>query len=69
MKILQRHSKALDDLLAKGIKGLVIDLRDNPGGLLDQCAEIADRILGEGTIVYTIDNNGKKRNGNQILIN
>ncbi|MCX7950529.1 MAG: S41 family peptidase [Clostridiales bacterium] len=56
----EAFKKALDDLLAKGIKGLVIDLRDNPGGLLDQCAEIADRILGEGTIVYTIDNNGKK---------
>ncbi|CDF58305.1 S41 family peptidase [Thermobrachium celere] len=53
-------NKALDNLLSKGIKGLIIDLRDNPGGLLDQCTQIADRILGEGTIVYTIDNQGKR---------
>ncbi|WDC83720.1 S41 family peptidase [Caloramator sp. mosi_1] len=56
----EAFNKALDNLLNKGIKGLVIDLRDNPGGLLDQCAKIADRLLGEGTIVYTIDNKGKK---------
>ncbi|MCX7914639.1 MAG: S41 family peptidase, partial [Thermodesulfovibrionales bacterium] len=53
-------NKAFDNLLSKGIKGLIIDLRDNPGGLLDQCTQIADRILGEGTIVYTIDNQGKR---------
>lgn len=51
---------ALKDLQGKGMKGLIIDLRDNPGGLLDVCAKIADRILGKGTIVYTIDKQGKK---------
>ncbi|MCX7695452.1 MAG: S41 family peptidase [Caloramator sp.] len=56
----EAFNNALDNLLNKGIKGLVIDLRDNPGGLLDQCTKIADRLLGEGTIVYTIDNKGKK---------
>lgn len=40
------------------IKGLVIDVRDNPGGLLNVCKDIADTLIGEGTIVYTKDNKG-----------
>ena len=50
----------LSNLKEKGIKGLVIDLRNNPGGLLDVCVDIADDLIGEGTIVYTKDNSGKK---------
>ncbi|MBA3009136.1 MAG: S41 family peptidase [Proteobacteria bacterium] len=34
-----------------GLKGLIIDLRDNPGGLLDQAIKISDLFLDEGTIV------------------
>ena len=49
----------LSELKSKGIKGLVIDLRDNPGGLLDVCVDIADDLIGEGTIVYTKDNKGE----------
>jgi carboxyl-terminal processing protease len=48
--------KALDDARAslKGeLKGLVLDLRNNPGGLLDQAVRVADRFLAEGTIVTT----------------
>lgn len=52
--------KALEDAKAKGYKGLILDLRDNGGGLLTECVKVADEILGEGTIVYTIDNKGKK---------
>jgi carboxyl-terminal processing protease len=51
---------ALDDLKASGMKGLIIDLRDNPGGLLSTSTKIADMLLGKGTIVYTIDANGKR---------
>lgn len=51
---------ALNVLLNKGIKGLVIDLRDNPGGLVTAVTKVADRLIGEGTIVYTIDQNEKK---------
>lgn len=50
----------LTELTNKNIKGLVLDLRGNPGGLLNVSTEIADELLGEGTIVYTQDKNGKR---------
>ena len=51
----------LNKLLAQHIKGLIIDLRDDPGGAYDQVVAIADRLLPEGTIVYTEDKNGAKK--------
>jgi carboxyl-terminal processing protease len=46
--------KALTDLHKKErLKGLVLDLRSNPGGLLEQAALVADRFLEEGVIVST----------------
>lgn len=56
----EEFKTALSNLKAKGMKGLVLDLRDNPGGLLDQCVKVADELLGEGTVVYTVDNKGNK---------
>ncbi|NLV88148.1 MAG: S41 family peptidase [Tissierellia bacterium] len=50
----------LDKLGKRNIKGLIIDLRNNPGGLLDRCAQIADELLGEGDIVYTETKTGKR---------
>lgn len=43
--------KAIDDLTARGMKGLVIDLRSNPGGLLESAIEISDMFLESGDIV------------------
>jgi len=43
----------LSNLQKKEMKGLIIDLRNNPGGLLDISAKIADEFMEEGTIVYT----------------
>lgn len=45
----------------KEIKGLVLDLRHNPGGLLDQAVRISDLFLEEGTIVSTIGRNKKDK--------
>lgn len=50
---------AVDKLTDDGAKGLIIDLRDNPGGLLDAAIEMADYMLPEGLITYTADKNGK----------
>ena len=35
------------------LQGLILDLRNNPGGLLDQAVDVADRFLSQGLIVYT----------------
>lgn len=64
--------KALDGLNNKGMKGLIVDLRDNPGGLLDVCEDIADEMLPQGdTIVSVKDNSDKakylKSNDNREL--
>ena len=48
----------ISSLQKKNVKSLIIYLRDNPGGLLDVCVDIADDLLGKGTIVYTKDNKG-----------
>ncbi|MBI2360409.1 MAG: S41 family peptidase, partial [Deltaproteobacteria bacterium] len=47
--------KALEKLSAEkaGLKGLVLDLRNNPGGLLTQAVRVADLFLDSGMIVYT----------------
>jgi len=49
-------AKALKDLRKENkdkIKGLVLDLRNNPGGLLEQAVKVSDAFLGQGLIVYT----------------
>ncbi|PID82428.1 MAG: peptidase S41 [Clostridiales bacterium] len=43
--------KHLKDLMDQGMKYLILDLRDNPGGDLGECVEIADEILPTGTVV------------------
>lgn len=47
--------KALKDLKKETgkLKGLILDLRNNPGGLLDQAVKVSDLFLSEGLIVYT----------------
>jgi carboxyl-terminal processing protease len=47
------------DAQAKGLKGLVLDLRRNPGGLLDQGVRVADRFIAEGLIVKTVGKGGR----------
>lgn len=44
-----------------GIKGLILDLRRNPGGLLDQAIKISDLFLSHGVIVSTIGRNKKEK--------
>ncbi len=56
--------KELEELKNQNVKGLVIDLRDNPGGSLDTVVKIADEIIPEGSIVYTVDKKGNKKEFN-----
>ncbi|MBP1925839.1 carboxyl-terminal processing protease [Sedimentibacter acidaminivorans] len=46
-------NKAYNDLKNQGMKGLVIDLRYNPGGIIDATVDITNKFLGEGIITYT----------------
>ncbi|HEY2729944.1 MAG TPA: S41 family peptidase [Polyangia bacterium] len=44
---------------AKGLRGLVLDIRRNPGGLLDQGIRVADRFIADGLIVKTVGKGGR----------
>lgn len=52
--------KALSSVEADGAKNLILDLRNNGGGLVTSCVEIADAFLDKGTIVYVEDKNGNR---------
>jgi carboxyl-terminal processing protease len=51
----------LDDLLRQGMRGLILDLRWNPGGRLDQATQVVDLFLKEGVIVSTRGRNRPER--------
>lgn len=54
-------NEALDALLKQKVSALVIDLRDNPGGLLGDVLDIADRLLDEGLVVYMENRHGERQ--------
>jgi carboxyl-terminal processing protease len=53
LKTLPDFRKALRELTDQGAGSILIDLRNNPGGLLNSCVEIADLLLNDGVIVST----------------
>lgn len=55
-----QFNEAMAELNASNIKGLILDLRSNPGGNLTAVVDIARRILPEGMIVYTEDKEGNR---------
>ena len=55
-----QFKNAISELSKEGMEGLVIDLRDNPGGLLDVTCEMLDRMIKKGLLVYTVDKNGNR---------
>ena len=65
--ISQFHEKTLNELRAKlkdveskGYKGLIVDVRGNPGGLLSATVDVAEEFLASGTILSEVDASGKK---------
>lgn len=56
----EQFDNAVTDLEKQKMQGLIIDLRDNPGGLVDSAVAMLDRILPKGLVVYTEDKNGKR---------
>ena len=51
---------ALLDIEKSGARGLVIDIRDNGGGLVNSCVAIADQLMDKATVAYTEDHDGNK---------
>ncbi|MGN0340545.1 MAG: S41 family peptidase [Lachnospira sp.] len=60
----EQFKSALTDLKNQGLKGLIVDIRDNPGGLLNVVVDIVDEIIPKGLIVYTDDVNGNRKEYN-----
>jgi len=61
--------KAIKDLQAKGMKGLILDLRSNPGGSLQEAQDISSLFVKEDLIVYLKYKNGQQRNYNRTSKN
>lgn len=57
----KQFKAAVEDLQSQGMKGLVIDIRNNPGGLLDTVVSMLKYMLPDGLIVYTEDKQGNRK--------
>lgn len=57
---LEGFKEALAAFQAAGVSGMIVDVRNNPGGYLDVVVDICDLILPEGLIVYTEDRDGRR---------
>ena len=58
---IQQFSEAVTDLESQGMQAMLIDVRDNPGGMISAVNGVLDAILPEGTMVYTQDKYGKRQ--------
>ncbi|MBI3954352.1 MAG: S41 family peptidase, partial [Chloroflexi bacterium] len=61
----QRTTRELEEALrqarSRGVKGIVLDMRGNPGGLLDASVRVASQFLRSGVVVYEVQNDGTER--------
>lgn len=57
----KQFKAAVEDLQSQGMKGLVIDIRNNPGGLLDTVVGMLKYMLPDGLIVYTENKQGNRK--------
>lgn len=56
----QQFKNGMDQLKAQGISGIIVDLRDNPGGSLSTVVDILDTLLPKGTYTYLVDKSGNR---------
>lgn len=56
-----QFKEALEDLETQNMEKLIIDVRNNPGGVLQVVCDMLDQLLPEGLIVYTEDKNGNRK--------
>lgn len=55
-------SNAVRDTLDAGAEGVILDVRDNPGGLLSSVVDVTSLFLDDGLILYELDGDGERRN-------
>lgn len=53
--------EAVEAFKSAGVSGIVVDLRNNPGGLLTDVVQIADMVLPEGLVTYVEDRHGNRQ--------
>lgn len=58
----ENMKKAIDELMAKNVKGFVVDLRNNPGGLLSEVSKVADYFVEKDSPIVHIQFKNDKRN-------
>ncbi|MDO9231826.1 MAG: S41 family peptidase [bacterium] len=56
-----QFDSAMNKIIAQKSKGIVLDLRDNPGGLLDKSIKVASRMIAKGNVVVLEENNAGKK--------
>ncbi|MEG2538605.1 MAG: S41 family peptidase, partial [Clostridium sp.] len=56
----EEFEKMVNSLKDKGMNALILDLRDNPGGILDSSIKVLDVLVDEQVVLSTVDNGGKK---------
>lgn len=57
----EQFENAVSELNGQGMQAMIIDVRDNRGGMVTAVTSILDEILPEGTVVYTEDKNGNRQ--------
>ena len=52
--------KKYQELEKEGMKAIILDLRDNPGGLLDECVKVANKFVPKGPVVSVVTRDGRR---------
>ncbi|MFA4836798.1 MAG: S41 family peptidase [Dehalococcoidia bacterium] len=53
-------ASALKDIGSQNAAGIVLDLRDNPGGIVNTAVDVVDQFIQKGIVLYALDNRGKR---------
>ncbi len=53
--------KELDNMMSQDVKGIVIDLRDNPGGIVQTVVDVAEQFVDGGVILYEVKKDGQRK--------
>lgn len=57
----ERFARQMQRVQQAGTAGLILDLRNNPGGLVEQCTRVADFFIPAGPILYEVDRDGRTK--------